>query len=268
MINEEEKNKLLKMAFVFVTIVSVFFIAKIGTEFKNYKTIGSDHAATNTITVSGDGEAFAIPDTAEISFTARASEKTMNTAQQKVNETTKKSIDYIKSVGVEDKDIKTANYSSYPKYEWQKQTIQCITVPCLQPEGKQVMVGYEVSQTITVKIKKTDLASQVIDELGKLGVTEISGPNFTVDNIDQYQEQARKEAIEKAKAKAAVLAKDLGVKLVRIVSFSDGNSNAIMPMAYGGAIRMEKTMDSSVGASLPQGEQKITSNVSITYEIR
>jgi uncharacterized protein len=268
MINEEEKNKFIKMGFVFIVIVSIYFVAKIGTEFKNYKTIGMDHEAKNTITVSGDGESFAIPDIAEVSFTVRSSEKTMNDSQQKVNEVNKKVLDYVKSVGIEDKDIKTQNYNSYPKYEWQKQTIYCVTTPCPQPEGKQVLVGYEVSQTITIKIRKTEQVSTIVDELGKLGVTEISGPNFTVDNLEKYQEEARKEAIDKAKEKADILAKDLGVKLVRIVSFSDGNSNAVMPMAYGQALRMEKTMDASVGASLPQGEQKIVSNVSITYEIR
>ncbi len=135
------------------------------------------------------------------------------------------------------------------------------------PNGSNVLVGYSVSETISVKVRKTDQAGAIVTGLGALGVTDISGPNFTIDNDDAIKAEARSKAITNAKEKAAELSKELGVKLVRIVNFSENGNNpypmyskAMDMMAIGGA--------APEAAPLPTGENKYTSNVTITYEIR
>ena len=85
------------------------------------------------------------------------------------------------------------------------------------------------------------------------------------------QDQARDEAIADAKQKAEMLAKQLGVRLVRVVSYNDsGNYPQPMyarDMAYGmGGAENQSTK--AVAPSISIGENKVTSNVSITYEIR
>jgi len=242
--------------------------AKIVSEVKGYRFIGGGVSASNMISVSGDGEVFAAPDIANISFTVREESKKVSDAQDKVSIKIKAALAGVRKLSVADKDIKTENYSSYPKYEWQGGTVSCVGIDCppYRP-GKQVIMGYEVSQNVTVKVRNLESVNALVDGLATAGVTEMQGPNFAIDKEDDLKAQARKIAIEKARAKAEVLAGDLGVTLVRIVSFSEGQN---YPM-YGRAMAVGAVMDKSDSApapELPKGEQKITSNVTVTYEIR
>ena len=137
----------------------------------------------------------------------------------------------------------------------------------------KVVTGYEVSEQVDVTIrgidKDADKAGTIVGGLADNGATNLSGPNFTVEHEDALQAQAREAAIAKAKAKANQLAKDLGVSIVRIVSFNEGSN---YPMMYGGAVMMKSmTMDAAVppeAANIPAGQSKYTSNVTIVYEIK
>ena len=128
-------------------------------------------------------------------------------------------------------------------------------------------VGFTASESITVKVRKVDDVGDIMQGLGITGVSDLSGPNFSIDNEDSLKAEARKKAIDDAKAKAEVLAKDLGVSLVKIVNFSDSSGN--YPMMY----YAKDSMASSVApeaspAVIPRGENTISADVTITYEIR
>ena len=238
------------------------------TEIKSYRFIGGGVSATNTISVSGEGEVFASPDIATITFSVRDEAKTVKDAQGKVNTKMKAVLEAIKKLDIADKDIKTQNYSSYPKYEFQEGTVSCLGLNCppYRP-GKQVLVGYEVSQSVTITVRDLDKTNDVVGTLGTLGVTDMQGPNFAIDKEDDLRAEARRDAIKKARAKAETLARDLDVTLVRIVSFSEGQSFPIYRLdtatAKGG-----ESVPSAPTPELPQGQEKITSNVTVTYEIR
>ena len=233
---------------------------------KEYQFIGSGVTPTNTIQVSGEGIAFAVPDVADISFTISNDAKTLNAAQQATTDVATKALAYLKGQGIADADIKTTDYSANPKYEWQADSTICVAgVPC-PPNGKNVAVGFTVSESIDVKVRKTDQAGAIVTGLGATGVTDISGPNFTVDDDNAIKAEARGKAIDDAKAKANALAQQLGVKLVRIVSFNENGSNP-MPM-YMKADVMSVGAAAPQAAPLPTGQNKYTSDVTITYEIQ
>ena len=148
-----------------------------------------------------------------------------------------------------------------PKYE--QQTIYCITVPC--PQGKMKITGYEVAQTIQIKVRKVDSAGDVIGALGTANITEISGPEFTVDDMDKAKADAKKKAIDDAKSKAKVTAKSLGVSLGNILQFNEDNGG-YYPVMY----KAESSMSAGMGGdsvTLPQGESVIKSRVTITYSL-
>src|SRR3989344_7726667 len=265
---DDSKTKLYKALTVFVMIGVVLVLAKVVTEVKSYRFIGGGVSATNTISVSGEGEVFAVPDIANISFTVREEAKKVSDAEDKVTAKVKTALAGVRKQGVADKDIKTQNYSSYPKYEWQEGTVSCLGLNCppYRP-GKQVIVGYEVSQTVTITVRDLDKTNDVVGTLGTLGVTDMQGPNFAIDKEDDLRAEARRDAIKKERAKAETLARDLDVTLVRIVSFSEGQSFPIYRLdtatAKGG-----ESVPSAPTPELPQGQEKITSNVTVTYEIR
>lgn len=264
----DSKTKLFQALTVFALVGTLLLGAMVISEVKGYRFIGGGVSATNTISVSGEGEVFASPDIANISFTVREEAKKVSDAQDKVTVKVKTALAGARKHGIADKDIKTQNYSSYPKYELQDGTVSCLGLNCPPYRGgKQVIVGYEVSQTVTIKVRDLEKANTLVDGLATAGVTEMQGPNFAIDDEDGLKAEARKIAIEKARAKAEVLARDLGVTLVRVVSFSEGG---YYPMyARTTMASMEKGMGGDVGApEIPQGEEKITSSVTVTYEIR
>lgn len=265
---ETHKIQLYRAFTVLVLVGAVFAGTKIITEIKGYRFIGGGVSATNVISVSGEGEVFAVPDIATISFSVREESKKVSDAQNKVSAKIKTTLTAVRKLGIPDKDIKTQNYSSSPKYEWQSRTVSCMGMNCPSPyPGKQVLVGYEVSQSVTVTVRNLDLVNGLVDTLGQASVTDMNGPNFAIDKQDELKAEARKEAIDKARAKAEVLARDLGVTLVRVVSFSEGQNYPI----YARTMMAEGMMSASKDAitpELPQGEEKITSQVTVTYEIR
>ena len=269
-LNEIEKKKIINMVSLFLILVSIFFVVEIVKGVREYGVIGRQDI--QTISVTGEGEVFAVPDIARVSFVVRQESKTMKEAQTVVSEKVDATLLMLEKMGIEEKDIKTIGYNAYPKYETQRSSeVVCMGIGVCPPipQGKQVISGYEVSQNIEVKVRDTDNASTIIDNLASLKVSDISGPDFSIDDTDLLNEQARKSAIEDAKEKARVLENDLGIRLGRIVSF---NESGAYPYYYA---ERAQSLDSAVGAgspapkvSLPTGESKITSNVTITYEIR
>jgi len=232
------------------------------------KLIGGDHdwrgnnPIINTISVSGIGEVVVKPDIATVSFGVSAENLDVAKAQTESATKINNIIEALKKNGVEEKDIKTTNYNIYPRYNYTQ------TSAIYPYGGKQVLAAYVVSQTVEVKIRDISKSGVILSDIGKLGVTDISGLNFTIDKINDKKNEARDLAIEDAKTQARVLAKGLGVKLVKITSFSEGGNG---PIYYG----MEKAMavgmgedNTALAPQVPAGENKITSNVTITYEIR
>lgn len=259
--NKKKIYRIIKVtAFVLVIICAVKFLAGCERNERN----GTDNQ--NTISFTGHGEISAVPDIANIDFSIEKDAKTVKEAQASVAQIERKSLDFLRTNGVADKDIKTTNSSFYPKYEYQYEKQTCIQVNCPPPIGRSVIVGYTASESITVKIRNTDNAGKIIEGLGVLGVSNLNGPNFAIDKEDALKDSARKIAIDEAKTKAVKLAKDLGVRLGKITSFSE-NGNYPIPM-YAKTMMAEGVSTSSAPAELPKGENLITSDVTITYEIR
>lgn len=261
----KDKSNLMKAGAMLLIIVSVYFLVRIASEIKGYNFIGGGAPASNTISFDGKGEVTAAPDLAVVNLTIRENAKDVKDAQALVTTKEKAVLTFLEKSGVAKKDIKTESYNSYPKYDY---GTPCYGygMPCRQESPK--VIGYEVSEYISVKVRDLAKAGDIVKGVGSLGVTEISGPNFSIENEDELKAQARKMAIDEAKEKAESLSGDLGVKLVRIVNFSE---NGNYPIYYGK--EMMATADSTGGApapspELPTGETKITSNVVITYEIR
>jgi hypothetical protein len=245
-------------------MLSVFLLAKTVYEFKASSLLGNDTPAVNTISVSGKGEVVAIPDIAKFSFSVIESAKTVPEAQKLATEKANKAVDAIKEKGVAEKDIKTTDFNVNPKYEYQR--VACTEYYC--PPGKQVLLGYEVTISYSIKVRKTDTAGEVLSSIGSLGVSNISGLNFTVDDQDKIVAEARGKAIADAKAKADVLADDLGVRIVRVVNFSENGGGYPVPMYARAEVSMAGSGKVDDSLQLPTGENTVTSNVSITYEIR
>jgi len=257
---------IIKIGAAALGMLVLFLLAQTLKTFKEYRYVGSGVTASNTITVSGMGEVFAVPDRATFTVTVREEGTEVGDAQEKATTKMNGIIEYLKDAGVEEKDIKTINYNVNPKYEYTQGT--CTNFSC--PPSNQVLVGFEVWQMLEVKVQDPKKAGELLSGVGGKGASEVSGLSFTIEDEDQLKADARAMAIGEADAKAAQLADQLGVDIVRVVGFYE-DSGGYMPYAYGkgGAdVAMSTRAEAAPAPDLPIGENKIISNVNITYEIR
>lgn len=250
-----------------VVLLAVFLGVQAVSAMKGLRYVGAGVMPANTITISGEGEVFAVPDIAEFSFSVVSKKETVSAAQEdatkKINDVTA----YLKGVGIDAKDIRTTDYNVYPQYDY---VTQACPAGSYCPGGKQVLSGYEVRQTTSVKVRDTQKAGDLLAGVGSKGATEVTSLNFTFDDADKITDEARDKAIVDAKEKAETLAKSLGVRLVRIVSFNESGGGIPSPIYYRDAVYgMGGTAEvKSVAPEISTGQNKIISNVSVTYEIR
>jgi uncharacterized protein YggE len=242
--------------FVF-SILAIFLLGKAVNEFNKISYTGSEPLPASTIIVSGEGEVVSVPDIATFSFSVTEESPVVATAQDESAKTTNAIIDFLTKNGVEKKDIKTSGYNIYPRYEYEGGTYY--------QTGKRQLAAYVVSQSVEVKVRKLSDAGKLLGGLGELGATDVSSLTFGFDKEESLRVKARKDAIAAAKEKAQITARDLGVKLGKVVSY---NENYDSPMFYGrgGALAMDAGKVST--PEITPGESKIKSSVSITYEIK
>ncbi len=259
-----EKHKGLFPALLLVLVLlltALFFstVVDIQNKIKQGKYIGQEIETKNTITVSDKGEVYAKPDLALSVFSVVTEAKTVNEAMAENTEKMNAIISFMKGEGVEEKDLKTISFNIYPRYEWQRTGIPPY------PEGRRVLTGYEVRQSLQVKIREMAKIGDIIQGATDAGANQVGDLQFTIDNQDELKKQAREQAIEKAKAKAKELASQLDVNLIRITNFYE---SSVFPRYYG----LEKmagigAVEEATAPQIETGENKIEVTVSITYEI-
>lgn len=224
------------------------------------------YSGPTTISVTGEGEVVAVPDIAKFSFSVTEkgadAKATQSAAATKVNAL----VEALKAAGIEEKDIKTEYYNLYPVYKYEEAICPMGVYYC--PGGEQVEDGYEVSQTLSVKVRDLNKSGELLSLVGSNGATNISSLEFTIDDATTLKDEARAEAIADARAKAEVLAKDLGVRLDKMVGYYE---NERYPTPYYGGMggdMMAKEAMVSVAPSVPVGENTTTSQVTITYQVK
>lgn len=242
------------LAAVFVIILAVFFVFKIRNAAREYGYIGRAPLTQYTITIDGDGKVTATPDVAVVSLGVQSDAKLVKDAQADNSKKMNDIVKAVKAAGVKDADIQTTNYNIYPKYSYD------------QNRGTSEIIGYTVSQSVTVKVRNLDSVGGILFKAGELGANQVGGVQFTVDNPESLKVQAREKAIENARTKANVLFDKLGLKPGRIVSFNE--SGAGTPIYMKDAYGMGGGVASAPMPSIETGSLDITVDVSLTFEIK
>ncbi|HEY4505891.1 MAG TPA: SIMPL domain-containing protein [Candidatus Paceibacterota bacterium] len=292
-----------KLLATFLGVMSVLGVVAIFVSVGMYQIFRGSAPVSTTITVQGEGEVMAVPDIAQITLTVTEEGKTAADSQTKVTTKMNKVLVYLKEQNINEKDIKTTGYYTNPKYAYSTsvpvpmmdvrdvelkaayssygpETVvspSSYPYPCYDyncpPYGESVITGYETSHSLEIKIRDTNKAGDILAGIGKIGVTYTSGVSLTYDDYKKLQDEAKIKAIQDAREQARNLVSELGVRLGRVVSYSD--------YGYGGGPYYEKyaVMSADMGGEglggavppspeLPAGENTITASVSVTYEIR
>lgn len=233
------------------------------TGWKEFRSIRE----TQQISVSGEGKVAVKPDIAMLNVSIVTEAKKIKDTQLDNTRLSGSVIGFLKEKKVEEKDIKSVNYSIYPQYNYYDTPV-CMAYPC-PPRRPPEVVSYQVRHSLEIKIRDLDKVDDLLDGVVTAGATEVGSVSFTVDNEEKVQADARKKAIEDAKAKAEVLARDLGVRLGKIVGFSE--SGGPFPI-YIRALEVGKGGgfggDMAPAPSVQPGEQEVVSTVIVIYEFR
>ena len=213
-------------------------------------------AATRTVTVQGVGHVSVVPDQLAFDLSVSVLRDDLDQALDDGNTAMQSVVDTLKASGVADKDVKTTDLSMYPEYD-RKQKGQ-----------RPVLTGYRVSHSVSVTVEDFDKASAIVTaalNAGGSGV-RLDGLRLQVGDPDGSLEPARTDAIEQARTKAeeyaATAGRELG-EIVRISEVTDGACN-IDDVAYRGAA----VADQSAAFPIQAGEQDLTANVVVVYELK
>jgi len=153
------------------------------------KYIGKSPETPNTISFTGTSEVFVKPDLATITFSVQNEAKTVAEAMAENTQRMNAVIDSVKSQGVEDRDLKTASFNISPRYEWRK-------------DGEErILVGYDVYQSLQVKIRNLEKVGLVIQSATEMGANDASGLQFTVENEDTMKSPEAIKSYEKVNKK-------------------------------------------------------------------
>lgn len=246
-------------------LLAVFLFAQSLNTFKAYQYVGADIPPMNTINVQGEGEAFQVPDVAEFTFSIVKEGETPNEVRGAADESYNAALNFVKEQGIEDPDLKTTSYNLSPRYTYRQQA--CVPGrPC--PPGERELAGFELRQSVRVKVRDTAKAGDIIAGLAEMDVEEVSGLSFTIDDDDAVRAQARADAIADAQDNAEQLAEQLDVTLGRIVNFNEFGGGEPRPFALEMADEGRGGAATPAPARLEPGENRVVSNVNITYEIR
>jgi uncharacterized protein YggE len=242
----------LLVSLVFLALV-IFLGVQISNGIKTGDTIGRVAVTRDTITIEGDGKVTGKPDVALIDL-GLLNEGPQVVMAQSIN--TKQVNDIIaamKGLGIVADDIQTSNYSISPKYNYLN--------------GQSTIIGYTVSQTVSVKVRDLTKIGAVLSGAGALGLNQVNGLQFKIDDPTSLKAQARTKAISDAKSKAEELAKELGLSVHGVIGFSESSGNVPQPMY------MKETALGMGGApaaapDIQSGSLDVLSHVSVTFEIR
>ena len=207
--------------------------------------------AGTRLDVTARGDVRRVPDIAVISAGVTTNATDAASAMQDNANRMSRVLAALKKAGVADKDVTTSSINLSPQYRYVE-------------NQAPVVVGYQASNQVTVRFRDIARAGTILDALVKEGSNQINGPMLTIDKPEAAQDEARVAAIKAARERASLYASALGMKVVRIVSISEseGYSGGPVPVV---AMRV---MDSAAKTEIMPGEQSISVNVSVVFELQ
>lgn len=217
-------------------------------------------AGNALLSIAAEGKSARTPDLAVFNAGVTTQGKTAGAALTENASRMTAVIAALKKAGIAERDIQTSNLSVNPVYGQPKRL----------PDGsieerEPVIVGYQATNQVSVRQRKLDQYGKVIDTLVAAGANQVNGPSFQLDDSAAAMDEARVEAMKKARARADLYAKAAGLRVVRVLTISEnaGWAPPQPPMLFARADMASAPKSSPVAA----GELEVTVTVNVSYEL-
>ena len=160
----------------------------------------------------------------------------------------------LKRAGIADKDIQTSSINLNPDYRYENN----------QPP---VLTGYQASNNVSVKFRDIRNSGKILDALVAEGANQINGPSLTIDEPEGAYDEARVKAIAAGRARAELYARSLGMRVMRLISVSEGGGFSRPPMPY--AMRDAAVPVSAVSKTeIDPGSQDLEVSLAMSFELQ
>ncbi|HEY1708569.1 MAG TPA: SIMPL domain-containing protein [Rhizomicrobium sp.] len=203
------------------------------------------------LTVSGHGEAAAVPDQAHLSAGVTTQARTAAAALAQNAAQMNAVFAALTKLGVPEKKIQTSNFSVSPQY------------PQSNNDAPPRIVGYQVANQVDVTLDDAKKLGPVLDALVGAGANQIDGVSFGFADPKGLAAKARADAVTDATERAQTYARAAGVSLGPIVSITEAGEGNPAPMP------MMRAMEATAARTpVVAGEQTVTATVTIVWELR
>ena len=213
--------------------------------------LADEARVTRTITISGTGESRAVPDMASVMMGVTTTGPTAKDALDRNTAAMQELFALLKAAGIAERDIATSNFSVNPRYDYGQ-----------NGNESPKIIGYDVSNSVTVTMRQLDMLGALLDKGVASGSNQINGITFMVSKPDALVDEARKLAVADARRKAELYATAAGVSLGNVLSISEGAAQPPTP------VFMKRAQVAESAVPIARGEQSLTADVSITWEIK
>jgi uncharacterized protein len=157
----------------------------------------------------------------------------------------------LRRAGIAERDIQTSSINLSPNWRHMENRA---------PE----LIGYQANNQVSVRFRDIANAGRILDALVAAGANQIDGPMFMIDRPEEALDEARRDALTKARARADLYARALGMRVVRILSVSEAGMGYMPPqpvMARGMAAAQADT-------AIVPGEQTLNASLTVTFELQ
>jgi uncharacterized protein len=204
-----------------------------------------------TITVSGEGQAMAAPNQAELSAGVAALAPTASAALAQNARSMTTVFAALKKLGVPDRSIQTSNFSVQPQYADNP-----------RGNGTSRITGYLVSNQVDVTLDDTRKLGPALDALVAAGANQINSVGFSIKDQDDLKEKARKAAIADARKRAQTYVEAAGASLGAVITINENGSSMPVPLFRAMAV------GAAPATPIATGELSMTANVTVTFELK
>ena len=194
---------------------------------------------SDTVTVAGSGEVLLEPDLAVINLGVESTGATPEAARSANATAVNATVDAVKALGVEEKDIQTSSMNLGESY---------------------TTTGYEMSTRLTVTVRSVDSIGQVLDAAIAAGTNELNSVRFGGSSGEEAYGQALDAAVESARQSAEKMAAAEGRTLGKVLSVQEETSGAV-------TVRAEEDGTLTDSENLLLGRDSVTAEVIVTFEL-
>ena len=209
------------------------------------------------VTVESTAAVTAVPDVAELSLSIYSEGQEAAACQKKNEEALSKTLDYLKTQGIEEGNIQTSGYNLSPRYQWTE-------------DHGQVLNGYEMITQITVSGVPIGKVGDLLGGTVASGTNSIDYVKYMCSDYDTVYEEALKQAVEQAWEKAEAMGEAGGFQVLEVKTISEYGENQAVRYARPNAIseaEKETLTADTASMSVEKGELEIQAHLSVSFKI-